>query len=121
MARKTDEQHLAELRKKEAQLKARIQAKEARIRAASRRLETRRKIIIGGMVLAHGEHDDEFKAMIDRLLDQHVTRQHDRQALDLPPLGDRASDVQAQDQDRPTSTANQQFTRPTPDFARNES
>lgn len=84
--RKTPEERIAELEKREAQIKAQLQQVRARDREAKRKKETRQKVIIGGMVKAHCERDPVFKAEIDRLLNEHVTRDYDRKALDLPTL-----------------------------------
>lgn len=86
--RKTPEEKLAELEQQEAQIKARIQRERARMREAERKLDTRQKVIIGGMVKAHCEIDPGFKAQIDQLLDRHVRRDADRKALGLPLLPD---------------------------------
>lgn len=84
--RKTPEEKIAELEKRERQIKAQIQREKAKEREAARKRETRQKVIIGGMVKAHCDRDPAFAAEIDRLLQQYVTREHDRRALDLPPL-----------------------------------
>lgn len=84
--RKTPEEQIADLEKREAQIKARIQQVKAKERAEKRKRETRQKVIIGGMVKAHCERDPAFKAEIDRLLNEHVTRDYDRTALGLPAL-----------------------------------
>lgn len=83
--RKTPDEKIAELEQREAQLKAQIQREKAKKRTADRKLDTRQKVIIGGMVKAHCEIDPNFKAVIEQLLDRHVTREHDRKALGLPP------------------------------------
>lgn len=84
--RKTPEEKIAELEQQEAQLKARILREKARARQQARKLDTRQKVIIGGMVKAHCEIDPAFKSQIDQLLDQHVRRDADRKALGLPLL-----------------------------------
>jgi len=83
--RKSDEERLEELLKKKEQLKNQIQAKEAKLRKKDRARDTRRKVVMGGMVFAHMEHDPEFKAMIWGLAERLVTRRLDREVLDLPP------------------------------------
>ena len=49
---KTTKDKLAELMKKEAELKAQIQAIKARENEEERKRDTRRKILIGGVVLS---------------------------------------------------------------------
>lgn len=84
--RKTPDERIAELEARESQIKAQIQAEKARKRTAERKLDTRQKVIIGGMVKAHCEVDPAFAAEIERLLNKHVTRDYDRATLGLPPL-----------------------------------
>lgn len=86
LRRKTPEEKIAELEQQEAQIKARILREKARARQEARKLDTRQKVIIGGMVKAHCEIDAAFKSQIDQLLDQHVRRDADRKALGLPLL-----------------------------------
>ena len=81
--RKTPEQQLEALTLKEAQLKARIQKKKAQVRAVDRKKETRRKIIAGAIALEHMAHDKTFKATMQRLLKEHVTREIDKKLFDL--------------------------------------
>ena len=52
MARKSDDEKIGELQTRIDQLRARKQAIEARKRTAARKLDTRRKIILGGSVMA---------------------------------------------------------------------
>jgi hypothetical protein len=59
----------------------------ARANQTARRLETRRKIVIGGAVLAAIEHEGvpalRSTADLTRWLDTRLTRAHDRAAFDL--------------------------------------
>lgn len=59
----------------------------ARAGHAERKRETRRKILIGGAVLAAIEHEGvpsmRSKADLLRWLDARLTRSHDREAFDL--------------------------------------
>lgn len=84
--RKTSEERLTELQEKERQIKAQIQREKAKAKQEERKRDTRRKVIIGGMVMAHCQIDPAFEAQIMRLLNQHVTRPADRETLDLPLL-----------------------------------
>ena len=84
--RKTPEERIAELEENQRQIKARIQREKARVKEAQRKQDTRRKIIIGGMVMAHCQVDPAFGENIMRLLNQHVTRAADREAIGLAPL-----------------------------------
>lgn len=81
--RKTPEQQLEELTKKEEQLKARIQKKKAQVRAVDRKKATRRKIIAGALALEHMSHDAKFSKVMETLLREHVKRKEDRELFDL--------------------------------------
>lgn len=82
-SRKTPEQQLQELTKKEEQLKARIQKKRAQVRGQERKRDTRKKIIAGALALEHASQDAAFAKIMKRLLQEHVTRPEDRKLFDL--------------------------------------
>jgi hypothetical protein len=72
------------------QLRARQQRIEQRIKyLASRQVrkdDTRRKILIGAIVLAKIEQGEFAEKQLRRWLDQALTRQDDRALFDLPPV-----------------------------------
>ena len=72
-----------------ARLRAEKERLVARANEAARRRDTRRKIVLGGTVLAAIEHEGvpalQTKAELTRWLDAHVTRPHDRAVFDLRP------------------------------------
>ncbi len=70
----------------EDQLSARRQLDEARIQHRGRKRDARRKIVIGAVVLAHAEHDPAFRRTLCLILQEHITRPHDR-ALFVDLLG----------------------------------
>ena len=65
-----------------------------------RKLETRRKIIAGGIALTHCQHDPEFKARFELLLDRFV-RGDDRALFGLTPTPTPAEPA---NDDRPPPT-----------------
>ncbi|MBV9826937.1 MAG: hypothetical protein JO001_14860 [Alphaproteobacteria bacterium] len=65
----------------EDQLKARRQLDEARRAFRARKAETRRKIVVGAVVLAQAGRDPAFRASLQLVLQQHVTRPIDRELL----------------------------------------
>lgn len=81
--RRTPEEQLQELEKKQDQLKARISKKRAVVRGQERKKDTRRKIIAGALALEHMAHDKQFQATMARLLEEHVERPQDRELFDL--------------------------------------
>ena len=56
----------------------------AQERVKERKRETRKKIVAGGIVLQHAQDDIQFKTVIDRLLNQFVTNDNDRDLFNLP-------------------------------------
>lgn len=80
-ARGTKAGKLEALRKKQGQLKAKIAELEAREKAAERKKDARRKIIVGGAVLAHAALDPAFAAELRRVLKMAVTRESDRETI----------------------------------------
>lgn len=69
------------LRKRKEQLENRIAAAERQAKAAARKRDTRRKIIIGGAVLAAIADSPGLAEMVKTLLAQRVTRATDRAAV----------------------------------------
>jgi hypothetical protein len=70
------------------QLKLRQQRQEARKRASDalreRKATTRRKILVGGIVLAKVQQGEMDNELFRRWLDQSLTRADDRALFDLP-------------------------------------
>ena len=64
-----------------AQAKARVQALRNREAAAERKLDTRRKVILGGALIDLAGRDDAAAAMLDRLV-RNLARDQDRKAFD---------------------------------------
>jgi len=72
---------LEALKKKQDQLKAQIAALEAREKLAERKRDTRRKIVVGGAVLAHAALHPAFAAELASVLRTAVTRDSDRDTI----------------------------------------
>jgi hypothetical protein len=72
-----------------ARLRAERDRLAARASRTERRRDTRRKIVIGGTVLAAVEHEGvpalKTRADLVRWLDGHLSRPHDRGVFDLTP------------------------------------
>ena len=64
-----------------AQAKARLQALKNREATRERKMDTRRKVILGGALLDLATRDSRAAAMIDRLI-HHLPRANDRAAFD---------------------------------------
>lgn len=85
---------LDKLLTKQRQLAEQIAAINAREKAGERKAETRRKILIGGAVLASYRHGDYPQERLASLLDSYLTHDRDRDLFDfLPP---RLEDAKAE-------------------------
>lgn len=81
MAKK--EERLKALEQKQAQIKAQIQALKARDTAKDRKEDTRRKILIGGVVLKMVKSGEMQEANLMRLLDKNLASERDRALFGL--------------------------------------
>ena len=70
--------HLKQQREKLSQKLSRLEHKE---KSQARKLDTRKKIIVGGAVLSEMQKDSEFAAVVRALLLRYVARPNDRQAV----------------------------------------
>jgi len=74
---------LEKLLEKQKKLDAQIQAIRAREKEADRKLDTRRKILIGGAVLAMVKRGDWAKEKFDSLIDREIFSAKDRALFGL--------------------------------------
>ena len=74
------ETELERAEKRYAQAKARLQGLKNREATRQRKLDTRRKVILGGALLDLAERDSGAAAMLDRLV-RNLSRQQDRKAF----------------------------------------
>ncbi len=88
------ETELERAEKRYAQAKARLQALRNREATRQRKLDTRRKVILGGALMDLADRDSGAAAMLDRLV-RNLTREQDRRAFDgwgeTPPGDDAPS------------------------------
>ena len=88
-ARKSLDDKIAELAKRQQQLDAQRMSLLASKKTADRKLDTRRKIIVGAAVLAHAEVNPDFSTTLRGILSVAVQRDIDRRdigdLLDIPP------------------------------------
>ncbi len=75
------ETELERAEKRYAQAKARLQAIRNREATRKRKLDTRRKVIIGGALIDLAERDNNAATMLDRLI-RNLTRDQDRKAFE---------------------------------------
>lgn len=75
------ETELERAEKRYAQAKARLQALKNREAAKERKLDTRRKVILGGALIDLAARDSNARAMLDRLI-RNLPREQDRVTFD---------------------------------------
>ena len=80
------ETELERAEKRFAQAKARLMALKNREATKSRKMDTRRKVILGGALVDLAERDSSAAAMLDRLL-RNLPREQDRVAFEGWTLG----------------------------------
>jgi len=68
-------------RNKLEQAKARYQTLLAKQTAEERKLDTRRKVILGGLLIDAAGKDERFGRVIDELV-KHISRDHDHKAFE---------------------------------------
>ena len=87
--RLTDEQLLAKLEKEQEKLlNARTQRVRSRLSARERKIDTRRKILVGAMMLKVADQHPKSKDFMLRHLDDFLEHPRDRELFDLPPKPD---------------------------------
>tara|TARA_R110000796_G_scaffold47547_1_gene114260 strand:- start:155 stop:454 length:300 start_codon:yes stop_codon:yes gene_type:complete len=74
------ETELEKAEKRYAQAKARLQALKNREATRQRKLDTRRKVILGGALMDLAERDSGAATMLDRLI-RNLPREQDRKAF----------------------------------------
>lgn len=80
-ARKSLDQKLADLTKRQQQLEAQRLALLASKKSADRKNDTRRKIIVGAAVLTHAELNPHFSITLCEILSVAVQRDIDRRVI----------------------------------------
>ncbi len=78
---KNVEERIARIKQQREALAQRLNALEQKSKSEARKRDTRRKIIVGGAVIAQMEKDQTFAAAVRRILAQSVGRQNDREAI----------------------------------------
>jgi hypothetical protein len=80
MTRSIEEQ-IAAVKARKDKASARLTVLQGKAKKEERKRDTRRKIIVGGMVIAAMEKSPALAARIGELLDGQVTRPHDREVI----------------------------------------
>ncbi len=78
-------ERLLKLEAKLSELKTQVQRERSREAETQRKLETRKKIVLGAVILKLMGDDPTIAALLLEELDRRVTAERDREVLDLPP------------------------------------
>ena len=72
---------ISKLKQQREKIEKRLNTLEQKTKNEDRKKDTRRKIIVGGAVVAEMHKDPEFAAVVRALLLRYVGRPNDRQAI----------------------------------------
>lgn len=75
-------ERIENLKSKQAVLKARLDLLENRAKAKERKLETRRKILVGSYFIENYTNKNEYHELV-KLMDKYLTRESDRKVFGL--------------------------------------
>jgi len=84
-----DEKAKAKLEKLESKVdsaKKKLALERQKQQKADRKIETRKKILLGSYYLAEFKKDPELEKKVLAKMETFLTRDHDRAVFDLPPL-----------------------------------
>ena len=77
---------LEKLEQQRAKIAKQIALAKNRDKQTERKLDTRRKILVGSTLMTEAEHKPELYDKINKLLDRYLTREDDRKLFpDIPP------------------------------------
>ena len=93
MARKSDKEKLEELEAQKRKIEQRMKAVSARQKERERKADTRRKVILGGLLLDAAEKDPRYARVVQTLIDR-ISRDADHKAFEgwTPPAPVSPSD-----------------------------
>lgn len=77
---------IEKMKKQLEQIKARIKAAESREAKKKRAEDTRKKVLVGAIMLDEAHKNPKFGAQLTAMLRDRLTRTHDRALFGLPPL-----------------------------------
>ena len=112
--RLTPEEKLEKLQKQQAQIKEQIKARDARERTKERKLDTRRKVILGALIQTHitKNPNDPTAKLASRLIDEYVIGNKERELFDLEPLPEPEQETRKtrhKKENEKTGTLSEQF------------
>lgn len=79
---------LEQLKKKQEQLRLQIQKEQQKESSNKRKDDTRRKILLGAMVLERMEREGDYKEQVTTKLETYLTKKQDRELFNLKILSE---------------------------------
>lgn len=84
--RPSNQNRIESLRSRRAQIDAELTRLEAKARGEARKADTRRKILIGALVLQEMTSNPDLEKLVMELAAERLTKPRDRDLFQLPPL-----------------------------------
>lgn len=84
--RPKNQERIETLRSRRAQIDAELLRLEAKAKAEDRKTDTRRKILIGAVVMQEMEKRPDFATWMRKLIGQRLTRSRDRALFGMGPI-----------------------------------
>lgn len=81
-----NDKRLEALRTRRAQIEAELSRLEAKLKADNRKADTRKKILVGAVVLGEAANRPEIDRWLRKLLEQRLTKDRDRALFGLGPM-----------------------------------
>lgn len=82
--RPSNEQRIETLRSRRAEIDAELARLQAKSRVQTRKQDTRRKILIGAVIMQEMKSKPEVNLMVLNLLEERLTKPRDRELFSLP-------------------------------------
>lgn len=79
---------IEQLRQQRERITKAIRAEENKLKDKERKDDTRRKILVGALIMTEAENDPALKSRIEQLLKDNLTRDDDRALFNIPLIPD---------------------------------
>ena len=90
-----NDKRIESLQAKKAQIEAELARLRARSRTENRKADTRRKILVGAIVMQEMEARADIDGWIRKLLDERLTKTRDRELFELKAIAEEEPTAQA--------------------------
>ena len=83
---------IEQLKQQRERITKAIRAEENKLKDQERKDDTRRKILVGALLMTEAENDPALKARIEQLLKDNLKRDDDRALFNIPLIPDSPAD-----------------------------